>query len=324
MEHPRTPSSAPRSHAPRPLSAALRPLGRSALRSAPIAYGCWRFAGTDERSARAKLDAALELGINLFDLADIYGSGQGGADFGGAEALFGRALALAPGLRDGMLIATKGGIVPGVPYDSSAAHLRAAAEASLRRLGVEVVDLYQIHRPDFLAHPAEIAEVLTALRAEGKIREVGVSNYTPAQFSALQAHLPFPIATHQPEFSCWRHGPLRDGVLDQCLERRVAPLAWSPLAGGVLGHSAAEARQQPGGERLAALLEVLDRIAGQQETSRSAVALAWVMAHPARPIPIIGTQRVERMRECADALRVRLSRTEWNAILVAAQGERLP
>lgn len=299
-----------------------RPLGRTSLASFPIAYGCWRFAGTDVKTARAKVETALELGIDLFDHADIYGSR--GAALGDAEALFGRVLDEAPELLGRMLITTKGGIVPGVPYDSSAGYIRSAVEASLARLGIERIDLYQIHRPDFLAHPAELAGVLTKLRQEGKIREVGVSNYSAAQFSALQAHLDFPIATHQPEFSAWRYAPLRDGVLDQCMERNVTPLAWSPLAGGQLGLGLAEARAKEGGERLARLLETLDGLAEKNGVTRTAVAIAWVLAHPSRPIPILGTQRPERIREALGAFQVKLSRAEWNGVLVAAQGERLP
>src|SRR5215469_18786551 len=193
-----------------PIRAEPRPIGRSTLRAFPLAYGTWRFAGTSVRDARAKIDAALEVGVNLFDHADIYGGA------GAAEALFGKVLGEAPRLRDSILVATKGGIVPGVPYDSSAAHLRDAFEASLRRLRVDTIDLYQIHRPDLQAHPQEIADVLVRLREAGKLREVGVSNYTAAQFDALQQYLPFPIAAHQPELSCWAIAALRDGVLDQC------------------------------------------------------------------------------------------------------------
>ena len=194
----------------------------------------------------------------------------------------------------------------------------------LKRLQTDVIDLYQIHRPDFVTHPAELAAALTALRDEGKIRAVGVSNYTPSQFSALQAHLPFPIATHQPEFSCWRHMPLRDGVLDQCMEAGATPLAWSPLGGGIIGMTIEDARRQPDGERLAALLERLDVTAHAQGVSRSAVALAWVLAHPAGVIPIIGTQRPARILASVEAFDVALDRTTWNQILEAAQGEPLP
>lgn len=299
-----------------------RQLGLSHLRVSPIAYGLWRFAGTSLSEAQAKIEAALDVGITLFDEADIYGV-DGGGSFGDSEKLFGDVLKAAPHLRDKMVIASKGGIILGYPYDSSPAYLRSAVEASLQRMGIECIDLYQLHRPDFLGHPAQIAELLTELRAAGKIKEVGVSNYTPAQFRALQAHLPFPIATHQPEFSCWQHQALRDGILDQCLEYRVTPLAWSPIAGGRLAMSSAQAAEA-GGARLVALLKVLDRIAAEQGVSRTAVALAWTMVHPAGVIPIIGTQNLERIRSSVDALKVQLTRPLWNEILVAAQGEPLP
>jgi predicted oxidoreductase len=223
-----------------------------------------------------------------------------------------------------MTIASKGGIVLGLPYDSSAAWLRQACEDSLRRLQVDVIDLYQIHRPDFLGHPAEVAGVLTALRAEGKIREVGVSNYTTSQFRALQAHLPFPIATHQPEFSCWSHAPLRDGLMDQCMELGVTPLAWSPLAGGRLFRAPDAAAWADDHTRLTDLQTTLDRVASEQGVGRTAVALAWLLAHPAGVIPIIGTQRIDRIQESMQALSVTLDRPTWNQILVAAQGEPLP
>ena len=290
-----------------------RTLGRSTLRVFPIAYGCWRFAGTDVAAARDKVDAALELGIDLFDHADIYGDGA-------AEELFGRVLAEDRSLRDRMTIATKGGIIPGVPYDSSPEHLTATCERSLRRLQVDTIDLYQIHRPDFLGHPEQVAATLSSLREQGKIREVGVSNHTPSQLRALQAWLPFPIATRQPEFSCWRHAPLRDGTLDQCLELRITPLAWSPMAGGRLGMDPADAEDP----RLRNLLAVLDEIAQSQGVSRGSVAIAWTMLHPSGVIPILGTQRIDRIREGVSALKVRLSRTQWNDILIAAQGEPLP
>ena len=172
-------------------------------------------------------------------------------------------MADAPPLRDRMVIATKGGIVPGVPYDSSAAHLLAACDASLARLRIERIDLYQIHRHDWLAHPEETAGALVLLRDAGKIREVGVSNFTPAQADALQRYLPFRLATHQPEFSCWNLAPLCDGVLDQCLRERMTPLAWSPLAGGKLGlrHAGRAARAGRGAPHRAARCPRRDRVA---------------------------------------------------------------
>ncbi|HEY8494988.1 MAG TPA: aldo/keto reductase [Myxococcota bacterium] len=307
-----------------PLTTARRPLGRSGLAAFPIAWGGWRLVGDDVRRARAVIEAALEAGIELFDLADVYGLDHGGRGFGESEALFGRVLAEARGLRARMLIATKGGIVPGVPYDASAAHLQAACEASLKRLGVDVIDLYQIHRPDLLAHPEETARALARLHEQGKIRAVGVSNHTPAQFDALQRHLGIPIATHQPEWSCLALAPLRDGVLDQCLRERVTPLAWSPLGGGRLALAAAAARSGPDGERLARVIACLDELAAREGVPRTAVALAWLLVHPAGAIPIVGTRDPERLRACLRAFEVRLTRREWYAVLVAAQGEPLP
>ncbi len=298
-------------------------LGKSRLQISPIAYGFWRFGGTDVKTARTKVETALEMGINLMDHADIYGV-DGGGQFGDAELLFGKVLQEAPHLRDQMVLATKGGIVLGVPYDSSGTYLEQAVDNSLKRLGVDVIDLWQIHRPDFLGHPEEIAATLTKLRNRGKIKEVGVSNYTPSQFRALQAHLSFPIASHQPEFSCWAHEPLRDGILDQCLELSVTPLAWSPLGGGRLAQTAGDLTVGPDNNRLTNLLNVLDQIADEQGKTRTQVALAWVLRHPAKPIPILGTQRPERIQEGVGALDVTLSRPQWNAILVAAQGEPLP
>ena len=173
-----------------------RRLGQSELRVSPIAYGLWRFAGTSVSVAQAKIEAALEAGITLFDEADIYGV-DGGGSFGDSELLFGEVLKAAPHLREKMVVASKGGIILGYPYDSSPAYLRSAVDASLSRMGIDCIDLYQIHRPDFLGHPEEIASVLTELREAGKIKEVGVSNYTdqPESFKPT-----FSIATHQPEF----------------------------------------------------------------------------------------------------------------------------
>ena len=167
-----------------------RPLGASDIKVAPVAYGMWRFAGaTGARAdidANAKVETALEAGITLFDTADVYGL-DSNAPFGAAEELFGHVLKARPALRDRMVIASKGGIIPGTPYDSSATYLREACEASLKRLQIETIDLYQVHRPDVLTHPAELADTLQTLRHEGKIREYGLSNVTAHQIAALQA-----------------------------------------------------------------------------------------------------------------------------------------
>jgi len=280
----------------------------------------WRFGGGDRASARRRVEAALEIGCTLFDTADIYGySGERG--FGGAESLLGEVLREAPHLRERMVLATKAGITPSVPYDSSARYLLEACEASLRRLGVERIDLYQIHRPDLLAHPAEVAQALERLRSAGKIHSAGVSNHTATQVDALRVHLPFDLATVQNELSPLVIEPLSDGTLDQAMQRGIAMLAWSPLAQGRLAVSAGEASAEP---RVAAVIHALDAVAARAGTPRSAVAYAWVMTHPARPIPLIGSQNPARIREARSAYSVQLTREEWYRILVAARGARMP
>ena len=208
---------------PRSLPAGLDPIG-------PLGFGTWRFTTDDLGAAHELVETALDVGMNLIDTADVYGLDYNGSGFGGNEELLGKVLAQAPGLRDRMVLATKGGIMPPIPYDSSDAYLRSAVEASLGRLGVEVIDLYQIHRPDMFAHPAQVAETLSSLVGEGKIRAVGVSNHTPAQHDALIAHLgDLPLATSQPEYSPAFLGPLRDGTFDLCMRDGIVPLAWSRL-----------------------------------------------------------------------------------------------
>lgn len=274
--------------------------------------------------ARSKIETALGCGMTLIDTADIYGysgvvpASDGNSGFGAAEKLLGRVLSESPGLRGQITLATKGGVLPPVPYDSSATYLRGAAEDSLRRLGVEQVDLYQIHRPDLLAHPESVASVLDDLVISGKVRSVGVSNHTVAQTEALASFMQSPLATTQPEFSPLATDPIGDGTLDNAMRHGIIPLAWSPLAGGRLG------TPDPADERATAVVEVVDRIASEQGVARAAVVLAWVMRHPAGCVPIIGSQRPERIRECARAVEVVLSRDEWYEILVAGRGEPMP
>jgi predicted oxidoreductase len=281
----------------------------------PLSFGLWRYTNPDLATAQALLETALDAGMNLIDNADVYGFDWGGTGFGRVEDILGSVLAASPHLRERMVLATKGGIMPPIPYDSSPTYLRSACEASLRRMGVDVIDLYQIHRPDLLAHPADVAATLTALRDEGKIREVGVSNHTPAQVSALAAHLPFPIASNQPEFSAVHLDPMRDGTFDQCMGAGTVALAWSPLGGG---------RLATGEGVRPALLEVLDTLTEREGVDRAAIAIAFVLAHPAAPVAIIGTQNPERIAGSTAALDVGLSRADVYAIIQASGGVPLP
>lgn len=288
-----------------------RPLGKSGISVFPIAWGMWRLSGVDVTSARRRVQAALDAGITLFDTADVYGCDTP-SGFGSAEALFGRILAEAPALRERMIVATKGGIRPPVPYNSGRDYLTDALDGSLRRMGIEQIDIYQIHRRDFLTHPQEVAKGLTAMVECGKVRAIGVSNYSVAELYALQAFLDLPIVTTQPEFSPLRVAPLYDGVLDQAMARDIAVLAWSPLAGGRVPH----------GDHLVGRL--LADFGSRFDTDASAAALAWVMTHPARPIPIIGSQSPDRIMRSLDAFKVEWTREDWYKILEASRGESLP
>jgi predicted oxidoreductase len=293
------------------LSTQPRPLGKSGISVFPIAWGMWRLAGDDVGDARRKVEAALDAGITLFDTADIYGCDTP-AGFGSAEALFGRVLADAPNLRDRMVIATKGGIMPGIPYDSSTTYLANAIDSSLSRMGIDQIDLYQIHRRDFLTHPQEVAASLTAMVDSGKVRALGVSNYSTDELAALQNFLSLPLVSTQPEFSALRTAPLFDGTLDQAMARDMAVLAWSPLGGGRL----------VAGEHPAATL--IAEQGARFGVDASAASLSWIMAHPARPIPIVGSQSPERITRSVDAFKVEWTRSEWYAVLEASLGERLP
>ncbi|WP_133030615.1 aldo/keto reductase [Sphingomonas sp. PP-CE-1G-424] len=293
-----------------------RPLGKSGILVSPVAWGMWRFAGNTESEGRALIDAAFEAGVTLFDTADIYGfDGSGG--FGDAEALLGRIFAASPGLRDRMVLTTKGGITPPVPYDSSRDYLMSALDASLKRMQVEQVDLYQIHRPDILTHPHEVARTLEDMVTSGKVRSIGVSNYTSAQTATLASFLTnVPIATQQPEFSPLFLDPMTNGLFDQAIVNDIAVLAWSPLGGGRIA--------KPTTPHETAVADALDAVAAKFGVSRSVVTYSWIMAHPARVIPIVGTQNAGRIAELRDVFKVVWSRDDWYAVLTAARGEPLP
>ena len=319
-----------------------RRLGPGGVEIGPLALGLWRFTGADVGQNAALIEAGLDLGMNLVDIADVYGLDWGGTGFGACEENLGTVLAARPDLRDRMVLATKGGIVPPVPYDSGAIALRAACEASLARLGVDRVDLYQVHRPDMFTHPAELADTLDGLVADGLVGAVGVSNYTPAQTRALAAHLDAPLVSTQPEYSAACLDPLRDGTLDLCAETGMVPLAWSPLAGGrLMAQSPLAARRpsdraddgsgtppsdQPGEEGgvRPELLATLDRLAEREGVDRAALCVAFVLAHPTAPVAVVGTQQPERLEAMQAALGVHLDRNDMYDIVEASEGVPLP
>ena len=295
------------------------PLGDSGIGIAPMGWGLWRFAGAERAQARARVDAALDSGYTLFDVADVYGF-DGRDGFGAAESLLGDVLRADASLRSRMVLASKAGVRPPVPYDSRASYLVGACEASLRRLGTERLDLFFIHRPDLLAHPQEMAEALDRLRASGKIRAAGVSNFSAPQTAALAACLPFTLASVQIEFSPVAVSALQDGVLDLAMAQRLGVLAWSPLGQGRLMHATA----MPDDARLDAVRAELDRIGARQGVSRDVAAYAWIMCHPSRAVPLVGSQDPVRIRAAVAACKVPIERGDWYRVLEAALGHRMP
>lgn len=292
-------------------------IGNTNISVGAIAYGCWRFAESSVEDADTKIRTALDAGLTLIDTADIYGLGEP-RGFGGAEAVLGEVLARDPGLRARMFLATKGGITPPRPYDSSYDYLTAAMDASLERLQVDSVDLYQIHRPDLIAPVEETARALNDMVSAGKTRFVGVSNFTVAQTRALQAHLDVPLATTQPEFSALHQDPITDGTFDWCSETGATALAWSPLAGGQIPRQSAETEQ---GQTVIACLQ---NIADAHATSISDIALAFIMKHQAKIIPIIGTQNPDRIQDSVRAAEIPLTAREFYDIIEAYRGVPMP
>lgn len=282
---------------------------------APAAWGMWRFTEENGSTPLERVEAALEAGINLFDTAAIYGF-DGSDGFGDAETLLGSVFKEDPGLRHKIVLATKGGIEPGVPYDSSAEYLNASLDASLTRIGVDHVDLFQVHRPDVLTGPHELAGTLQGMVASGKVGAVGVSNFTLSQISALEVVMDIPLVTSQPEFSPLHLGPLQNGEFDQAMQLGISILAWSPLGGGRIANPVTDA------ERRVALR--LDSVAEEFGVSRAVATFSWIAAHPAGAIPIIGSQTPARIAEAADIGKVQWTRQSWYEVLQAAMGEALP
>jgi predicted oxidoreductase len=297
-----------------PKTPATRQLGSSGIEISSIAWGMWRFAGQDVAAATELVHAALDAGITLFDTADIYGFGEQG--FGAAEELLGEVFAENPDLRGRMVLSTKGGITPPVPYDSSFEYLTKAIDNSLRRLRVEQVDLWQIHRPDILTHPSEISRTIEDAVKAGKVRSFGVSNCTTAQIATLAQLCPVPIVSTQPELSPLCIDTIENGELDQAIAMDMAVLAWSPLGGGRIA--------DPQSQREQAVAAALSGVAAAHGVSRTAAAYSWIMAHPVRPVPIVGSQNPARIAEAADAYKIEWSRADWYAVLVAARGVPLP
>jgi predicted oxidoreductase len=264
----------------------------------------------------AWIEACIDLGATSFDHADIYGGYR-------VETLFGEALALKPSLRQRLQLVSKCGIQIVSPlhpqhrahcYDTSAAHVEASVERSLRALSTDHLDLLLIHRPDPLLDADEVAACFARLRHSGKVLAFGASNFTPAQFALLHSRIP--LATNQVECSLLHLAPLHDGTFDQAQQLRLAPMIWSPLAGGrLLTDEGIEARR---------VRASLVAVAEQLGVSMTTVAYAWLRRLPCAAHPIVGSHRIDAVREAAAALDLCMDAPTWHQLWSAAAGQDLP
>lgn len=261
------------------------------------------------------IEEHIDLGVTTVDHADIYGGYQ-------CEAAFGEALKLVPALRDRMEIVTKCGIATTAKpehalghYITDSAHIIKSAEQSLVNLATDRIDLLLIHRPDPLMDADEVAEAFLNLHQSGKVRHFGVSNFTPAQFALLQSRLPFTLATNQVEISPVHQPLLLDGTLDQLQQLRIRPMAWSCLGGGRLFND----------DEFQPLRNELDTIARELNAeSIEQVVYAWILRLPSKPLPIIGSGKIERVRSALAAEELQMTRQQWFRIRKAALGYDVP
>lgn len=282
-----------------------------------IVYGMWRLADDADTSTshvRSKIDACLAQGITTMDQADIYGGYA-------AEEVLGAALKESPSLRDELEIVTKCDIVAPIGkysdkrvkyYDTSAAHINASVDASLAYMGIEQIDVLLIHRPDPMMDAAETGAALDALIDSGKIKAAGVSNFRPWDWDLLQAHMRSKLVTNQIELSLAARDSYINGDLAHLQLHGIKPMAWSPLGGGSLMTDASAVSQK------------MDEVAAAQGVDRAAVAVAWLLAHPAQILPVMGTNNLSRIATFSDALKVDMDRETWFELYEAANGHEVP
>lgn len=282
-----------------------------------LIYGMWRL-GDDENTSpshvQAKIESCLTQGITTIDQADIYGGYM-------AEEIFGQVLKASPHIREQIQIVTKCDIIAPVGrhasarvkyYDTSAAHIQQSVEDSLRLMCIEQIDLLLIHRPDPFMDHQDTGAVLDQLISSGKIGAVGVSNFKPHDWTLLQSAMRNQLVTNQIEVSVMANQPFVNGDIAFLQERAIAPMAWSPLAGGELFRA-----------KHSSLTTVLQAKADEVGVDIGAVAVAWLLAHPARIMPVLGTNNLERINRISDALKVTIDRQTWFEIYQAANGHEV-
>jgi predicted oxidoreductase len=285
------------------------------LQVSPIAYGLWRSTDDPDQSCKhlqQKIEACLEQGITTFDQADIYGGYS-------AETLLGNTFKKAPQLRQQMEIITKCNIVAPIGihsdktvkhYNSSPAYINAAVERSLREMAIDRIDLLLLHRPDPMMDADQTGPALDALIASGKVKTIGVSNFRPWDIQLLQSRTTSPLVTNQIEISLGHNCPFTNGDLAYLQQQHITPMAWSPLGGGKL----LENPQSQLGSKL-------QHIAECHDVSTSAIAIAWLLAHPSHIIPIMGSNNLQRIKQFAQATQINLDRQTWFELLEAANGK---
>ncbi len=307
-------------------------VGSSTLRVSRIALGCMQMSGTwnpqevgleNVKKAIAAFESALQSGITLFDHADFYGATT-------CESIFKDCLKAVPGAREQIVIATKCGVRSGF-YDLSQKHIEYSIYKSLDRLGIQYVDLYQMHRPDPLTHPEETAAALKKLVADGVVRHVGVSNYCPEQFRALQAYMgDIPLVSNQISISLMRLAPIYesweggDGILDQCMAQNVTPLAYSALAKNLLTSTDGVSGDGSKEKILQAVRTELKVQSIKYGATPGQIALAWLLAHPAGIVPVVGSNNPQHISEASQAVDISLEREDWYKLWTAAWGRGVP
>lgn len=300
-------------------------IGNSGIHASEIALGCMRITELSNEKAAVLIRTALENGIDFFDHADVYAGGL-------AEESFGRILKSEPIQRDKIFLQTKCGICDGY-YDFSREHILKAVEGSLKRLQTDYVDILLLHRPDALAEPQEIAEAFSILHASGKVRHFGVSNEKPMQIALLKRYIEQPLIVNQLQFSIAHSHMIRSGIhvnmqtddavdrdgsiLDYCRLHDITIQAWSPFQHGFFAGPFLE------NLNYAQLNSKMQQIADQKGVTKTAIAIAWILRHPARIQPVVGTTNVIHLKELCEAPNVELTRQEWYEIYTAA-GNTLP
>nr|WP_304955381.1 aldo/keto reductase [uncultured Acetatifactor sp.] len=290
-----------------------------------IGLGCMRITSLgNEKALRELVETSMEAGINFFDHADIYAKGE-------AEAEFGRILT--PELRSRMVIQTKCAIRPGICYDFSREHILEAVDGSLKRLNIDYIDILLLHRPDALMEPEEVAEAFDSLKKAGKVRAFGVSNHNPMQMELLNSCLSEPLRVNQIQYSV-AHCPTidaglnvniqndagcnRDGsVIEYCRLKKMTIQAWSPFLYGMFEGVFI------GNEKFPELNQVMDRLAEKYQVTPNAIAVAWIMRHPANIQTIVGSTNARRVQDVCKASDICLTREEWYEMYLAA-GKKLP